>query len=202
MQLSKHTRTLSYKQTEVCTCASYRGGNQGRRTARRKQGRGWDRSRGRDRTRERGGGENGDVNGDECGNGASTRTKVEANEGTQMGADGSGKGAGRQRRRKQRWRPVEKHRMKTGTGTGTETRALAEVRAETSMKTGTGTRTGSRRAEERRMGARNRTRLVGAISPFHSVRVIISADRGWCLRAPDSSVRKARCLYTHIEPKG
>ena len=31
---------------------------------------------------------------------------------------------------------------------------------------------------------------------FHSVRFTISADRGWRLRAPDSSVRKARCLNT------
>ena len=33
-------------------------------------------------------------------------------------------------------------------------------------------------------------------------RVILSADRGWRLRAPDSSARKARCLYTHIAPRG
>ena len=65
---------------------------------------------------------------------------------------------------------------------------------------GDGTRTGSGRAEERRMSAKNRTRLVDAISPFHSVRFINSADGGWCLRAPDSSVRKARRLYTHIKP--
>ena len=52
------------------------------------------------------------------------------------------------------------------------------------------------------MSPRNCTRLVDAISPFHSVRVINSADRGWCLRAPDSSVRKVRRLYTHYEPRG
>ena len=37
---------------------------------------------------------------------------------------------------------------------------------------------------------------------FHSARVTISPDRGWRLRAPDSSVRKARCLYTRIVPRG
>ena len=49
---------------------------------------------------------------------------------------------------------------------------------------------------------RNRTRVVDAIWHFHSSRVILSADRGWCLRAPDSSVRTARCLYTRIAPRG
>ena len=29
-----------------------------------------------------------------------------------------------------------------------------------------------------------------------------SADRGWRLRVPDSSVRKARCLYKRIVPRG
>ena len=70
------------------------------------------------------------------------------------------------------------------------------------METGTRTRTGSGRPEERKISARNRTRLVDAISPFHSVRIIISADRWWGLRAPDRSVYKARCLNTHIEPRG
>ena len=37
---------------------------------------------------------------------------------------------------------------------------------------------------------------------LHSARVTISADRGWRLRAPDSSVRKARCLYKRIVPRG
>ena len=37
---------------------------------------------------------------------------------------------------------------------------------------------------------------------FHSACVIIYADREWCLRAPDSSVRKARCLYTRLVPRG
>ena len=37
---------------------------------------------------------------------------------------------------------------------------------------------------------------------FHFARVIISADRGWRLRVPDSSVRKVRCLYTRIVPRG
>ena len=39
-------------------------------------------------------------------------------------------------------------------------------------------------------------------SHFHFARVTISEDRGWRLRAPDSSVRKARCLYTRIVPRG
>ena len=37
---------------------------------------------------------------------------------------------------------------------------------------------------------------------FYSARATISADRGWRLRAPDSSVRKARCLYTRIVVTG
>ena len=40
------------------------------------------------------------------------------------------------------------------------------------------------------------------IKHFHSACVIISADRGWRLRAPDSSVRKARCLYTRTRSEG
>ena len=39
-------------------------------------------------------------------------------------------------------------------------------------------------------------------SHFHSARVAISANRGWRLRAPDSSVRKARYLYTRIVRRG
>ena len=92
--------------------------------------------------------------------------------------------------------------MNTETGAGTETRAVAEFRTGTRMEIETGTRTGSGRAEERQMSARYRTRLVDAISLFHSVRAIISADRGLCLREPDISVRKAWCLHTHIEPRG
>ena len=37
---------------------------------------------------------------------------------------------------------------------------------------------------------------------FHSARVTIAADRGWRLRAPDSSVRKVRCLYKRNVPMG
>ena len=40
------------------------------------------------------------------------------------------------------------------------------------------------------------------IKHFHSVRIVIYAGREWRLRAPDSSVRKARCLYTRIVPRG
>ena len=36
---------------------------------------------------------------------------------------------------------------------------------------------------------------------FHSARVTISADRRWHLRAPESSVRKVRCLYKRIVPR-
>ena len=101
------------------------------------------------------GGENGDVKGDRGGTGARTRTKVGANEGTPNGSgDGSGNGAG------------------TGTGTGVETCR------ETQDENGDGMRTGSGRAEERRASARNRTRLVDAISPSHFAHVLISADRG------------------------
>ena len=42
------------------------------------------------------------------------------------------------------------------------------------------------------MSARNCTKVVDAIIHFYSAPVIISACRGWRLRAPDSSVRKAR----------
>ena len=92
--------------------------------------------------------------------------------------------------------------MGTGTGAGTETRAVAEMGTGTRMGTGTGTGTGLGREEKRRISARNRIRIVDAIRHFHSARIIISADRGWRLRAPDSSVRKARCLYMRIAPKG
>ena len=77
----------------------------------------------------------------------------------QTGAE-TGAGMGRERERGRErgrgWKPIDQHRTKTGTET----------------------RTGSGRAEERRMNAKNRTRLVDAISPFHSARVIISADWG------------------------
>ena len=86
--------------------------------------------------------------------------------------------------------------MGTGTGAGMETRAVEE------MGTGTGTKTGSGRAEERRGNARNHIKIADAISQLHSARVITSADRGWRLRVPDSPVRKARCLYTRIAPRG
>ena len=81
-------------------------------------------------------------------------------------------------------------------GAGTETRAIVK------MGTGKRTRTGSGRAGGGRRSARKRTRVVDAIRHFHSARVVISADTGWRLRAPDSSVRKARCLNTRIAPRG
>ena len=90
--------------------------------------------------------------------------------------------------------------MGTGTGAGTETRAVAEMRMEDGN--GDGNEDGIGEAEERRRSARNRTRVVDAIRHFHSARLIISGDRGWRLRAADSSVRKARCLYTRIVSRG
>ena len=66
----------------------------------------------------------------------------------------------------------------------------------------THTHTGSGRTVKSRRSARNRTKVVDAIKHFHSARVIISADKGWRLRAPDSSVRMTRCLYTRIAPRG
>ena len=65
-----------------------------------------------------------------------------------------------------------------------------------------GNEDGSREGGEESKKRKNRTMTVDAIRHFHSVRVIISADRGWRLGAPDSSVRKARCLYTGIAPRG
>ena len=147
-------------------------------------------------------GENGEVTSDGGRTGAGTRTTVEVNEGTpEESGNGSGNGAGTETRTGREleqglgWRPVEEHRMDTGTGVGIETRAVTKVLTGTRMGTGAKTRTGSGRAEERRMSARNRTRLVDAISPFYSARVVISAHRGWRFAAPDSSVRKSR-VYT------
>ena len=97
---------------------------------------------------------------------------------------------------------VEDNRMGMGMGAGTETRVLAEVGTGTRMGTGTETMTRSVRDEVRRSCARNLTNVADAIRHFPSARVIISADRGWRLRAPDSCVRKARYLYTHIAPRG
>ena len=127
---------------------------------------------------------------------------METSEGTQ---DGNGDGSG--------------DRAGTGTGTGVETRgrtqhengdgsgdknksSVVEMGTGTMMRTGTGTRTGSRRVEERWRSARNHTRVVDAMRKFHSARAIISADKGWRLRAPDSFLRKARCPYTRIAPRG
>ncbi|CAN0152579.1 unnamed protein product, partial [Ascophyllum nodosum] len=94
-----------------------------------------------------------------------------------------------------RWRKTKERKM----GAGTATRAVETGKK---MGTGTGTRTAPRRLEERRRSARNHTTVVDAIRHFHSARVIISADKGWRLCARDSSVRKARCLYTRIALRG
>ena len=47
-----------------------------------------------------------------------------------------------------------------------------------------------------------RRRVVDAIRPFYFAHVIISADRGWCLQAINSSVCKARYLYARIVLRG
>ena len=60
-------------------------------------------------------------------------------------------------------------------------------------------RTGAGKAEEKQ---RNRTRVVDAIRNFHSVHIIISVDRGCCLRAPDIFALKARYLCKRIAPGG
>ena len=49
---------------------------------------------------------------------------------------------------------------------------------------------------------KRRARVVDAIRHFHSEHVIISADRGRGLRTPDGYLRKARCMYTRIAPRG
>ena len=92
--------------------------------------------------------------------------------------------------------------MRTGMGTETETRAVVRMRTGTRMGTGTGTRTGSGRAEERQRSATSRIRTVDAIRHFYSARVFICADKGQRLWAPDTSVRKAWCLYTRIARGG
>ena len=79
---------------------------------------------------------------------------------------------------------------RTGSGAGSKSGA------------GTETITGSGAVEARRRSARNRIKIVDAIRHFHCARVIISEDRGWCLRAPHSYVRKDRCLYTRIASRG
>ena len=62
------------------------------------------------------------------------------------------------------------------------------------METGTGMRTGTRTglgsAEERRRSTKNVSRALDAMHVY-SARIINSADNGWRLRSPDSSVRKA-----------
>ena len=81
--------------------------------------------------------------------------------------------------------------MGAGTRAGTKTGEVVEMGTGSRMRSGTGTRTGSERAEEKQRRARNRTRVEELIRHFHSACVITSADRGWRLRAPDSSVCKS-----------
>ena len=96
---------------------------------------------------------------------------------------------------------MDEHKIGTETGAETEMRVVAETgKGRDGMGTGTGTKTTMGRVEERRRSARNHTRVVDVIRHFPSARVIISSDREWRLRASDSSVRKARCLYTRILP--
>ena len=115
---------------------------------------------------------------------------------------GTGAGTGRERELEREWRLVDEHKIGTRTEAGTETRAVAEMGKGTRTGTGTGMKTRSERVEERRRSAKTSTRVVDTIRRFPSTRVIISADRGWSLRAPDSSIHKARCLYTRIAPRG
>ena len=69
-------------------------------------------------------------------------------------------------------------------------------------RNGDGDRNVNRNNDEIREGGgdvktgRNRTRVLDAIRHFYSARAIISADKGWLLRTPDGSARKACCLYT------
>ena len=44
--------------------------------------------------------------------------------------------------------------------------------------------------------------LINTHRHTHTYTHIISTDRRWCLRAPDSSVRKVRCLYTRTATRG
>ena len=129
----------------------------------------------------------GNGNGDEDGDGAGAETATaagvkrtkERKMGTGTGAEtGWERGRERERGRGRGWRPGDEHRMGTGTGAGMEMRAVAKMGTGTTMRTGTGTGMGSERAEERRRIARDRTRILDAVSLFHCSRVIISADRG------------------------
>ena len=56
--------------------------------------------------------------------------------------------------------------------------------------------------EEAKKRKKPHDNIIDVIRYFLSARVIISADKGWRLRAPDSSVRKARRLYRRIAPRG
>ena len=116
--------------------------------------------------------------GNDDGDGAGTGTRVEANEGTQDGnggGNGNGDGGG------DPWMNT------TGTGAGAKTRSVAEM--------GTRTRTGSGRAQERRISARNRSRIVDAIKHFHSVRVsiFVATEGGACGHPTAPSARPGTC---------
>ena len=73
----------------------------------------------------------------------------------------TGAGTEQERERGRGWRPADGHKMRTGTGAGTETRAVEEMEKGTMMGMGgMGTRTGLTEAEERRISAKNRTRVI------------------------------------------
>ena len=145
------------------------------------------------------GGGNGDVNGGRDGAGAATATAtatatgVEVNKEAEDGnGDGSRDGAG------------------TSTGTGVETRGRSHDedgdgsgdRNESSFGDENGDEDGNGDGNEYGIGKGGGQVTVDAIRHFYSARVIISADRGWRLRTPHSSVCKAWCLYTRIAPRG
>ena len=79
--------------------------------------------------------------------------------------------------------------MGTDKGVGAVTRAVAEKETTMMMRTSTGTRMKSGRVEERQRTTIKHIRVADAIRHFHSARVIISADRRWCLRPPQCSAR-------------
>ena len=94
-----------------------------------------------------------------------------------------------------------------GDGERAGTRRITGVEEDEGTQNGNGDGSGDGNESSRGNGngiaeGGGEVREVDVIRHFHSVRVIISADRGWRLRAPGSSVRKARCLYTFIAPRG
>ena len=118
---------------------------------------------------------------------------------------GTEAGTGWERERGRGWRPVDEDRMGTGTGAGGEVRESSSGDGNRGEDGKNGDGNESRIGEgggEVKKRKKPHKRVVDAFRYFHSARVIISADKGWRLRAPDSSVRKVQCLYTRIAPTG